>query len=224
MALGKKGVTVFMTVLLAVCLAGLERIKENGEAVRAEAGAAAGRVAITFDDGPYGETTEYLLDQLRERGVKASFFLIGRNIEGNEGLVEQMDLDGHLIGSHTFHHVKLTGLSTEEACREILETGEAISRITGKQVQYIRPPFGAWNRELEQAVDMIEVAWTVDPEDWKLEDPEEIARRVLAEVKDGDIILLHDVYRPSVEAALEIIDTLRAEGYEFVTADQLILD
>ena len=105
------------------------------------------KVALTFDDGPSMEYTPMLLEGLKERGVKASFFLIGCNIEkeGNKEIVKQMYEDGHLIGNHTFHHVELTSLSREQALIELKETSDLIEEITGETVEYVRPPFGSWS-------------------------------------------------------------------------------
>ena len=233
--MSKRGVTIFLTFLLAVCLVGMERVKtgREREALTAEAGQrpegeVSGNeeklVALTFDDGPHEGSTERLLAGLREREVKATFFLIGESIEGREELVKEMAEDGHLIGSHTFHHVQLTSLSLEEACGEITRTNEAITDVTGQPVEYIRPPYGSWNSRLECAVDLHEVGWTVDPRDWDVKNTETIVKRVLKEVKDGSIILLHDVYDTSVEAALQIVDELQAQGYTFVTVDRLLID
>lgn len=182
------------------------------------------RVALTFDDGPHPVYTKKLLDGLRERGVKATFFLIGENIEGNEKIIKQMDEDGHLIGNHTWSHVRLTSLSPEKACEEIKKTSDAVKSITGKNTEYIRPPFGAWNKNLECGFDMFFVLWSVDPLDWTTSNQDQIVEKVMSDVKDNDIILLHDWYESSVDAALRIVDLLQAEGYEFVTADELILE
>lgn len=242
--MGKREVTVLLTVLLAICLLGMERMRngEFEENIQADAGAESregqengieeGRgegedeklVALTFDDGPHAVYTEKLLDGLREREVKATFFLIGKSIEGKEEIVKQMAEDGHLIGSHTFHHVQLTKIPVEEACSEIIMTNEAIANATGKQVEYIRPPYGSWDSELECAINMKEVGWTVDPRDWDVKNTDTIVKRVLDKVEDGSIILLHDVYDTSVEAAFQIVDELKKEGYTFVTVDRLILD
>ena len=181
-------------------------------------------VAITFDDGPSKYWTEGLLDGLRERNVKATFFLIGENVEGNEHLVERMVAEGHLIGNHTYSHVQLTTISDEEACAEIEEANAVLSEAVGEGIHYIRPPFGSWQEDLDSLVDMQVVLWSVDPMDWKVQNTEIIVQRVLQEVEDGDIILLHDVYRESVEAALRIIDELQARGYEFVRVDEILLD
>ena len=181
-------------------------------------------VALTFDDGPSKYWTEGLLDGLKERDVKATFFLIGANVEGNEELVERMVAEGHLIGNHTYSHVQLTTISDEEACAEIDEANEVLSEAVGEGIHYIRPPFGSWQEDLDSLVDMQVVLWSVDPQDWKVQDTDAIVRAVLKKVKDGDIILLHDVYKESVEAALRIIDELKEQGYEFVRVDEVLLD
>lgn len=117
-------------------------------------------VALTFDDGPHGTYTAELLDGLKQRGVVASFFVLGEHIEGNEELVLRMKEEGHLIGNHTFSHVKLDTLNDEAACSEVRRTCEAIERITGEPVEYIRPPYGAYNEELECIINLDKVLWT----------------------------------------------------------------
>ncbi len=181
-------------------------------------------VAITFDDGPRRSTTTRLLDGLKERNVRATFFLMGKSIEGNEDIVERMKEDGHLIGNHTFNHVELTKLSDSKALEEIEKTNEAVSSITGTKPQYIRPPFGKISEHVKEEVDMECVLWSVDPVDWNTTDCCSVVNHVVNNAKNGDIILMHDIYDSSVTAALEIIDRLQAKGYVFVTVDQLLLD
>ncbi len=182
------------------------------------------RVAITFDDGPHPVYTPRLLDGLKERNVKAMFFLIGENIVGREHIVRRMAEEGHIIGNHTFHHVQLNCLNEEVACQEITSTNELIESIINKPIEFIRPPFGAWSSKKSCPVELFTILWNIDPLDWKDQNTDLIVQRVLSEVKDGSVILLHDVYDTSVEAAFRIIDALQAEGYEFVTADQFILN
>jgi len=181
------------------------------------------QIAITFDDGP-SVCTPALLDGLKERGVKATFFLVGENVETYPDIVKRIYEEGHLIGNHTYHHVEITKLSDEEAMYEINKTDELIAAITGQRVQYIRPPFGIWQRELENYLDVLPVMWTVDPLDWTTENIDEVVNKVVSQAKENDIILLHDCYKSSVEAALRIVDLLKAEGFEFVTVDKLILE
>ncbi len=183
-------------------------------------------IALTFDDGPDSVCTPMLLDGLKARGVKATFFLIGENIvkDGNQKIVKRMEEEGHLIGNHTYHHVDLSGLSREEAHQELALTDDLIREITGHETQIVRPPFGAFPDRMEEEINKLYVKWTVDPLDWMTQNSDEIVRRVVTETEENDIILLHDCYESSVKAALRIIDVLRGKGYEFVTADRLLLE
>ena len=182
------------------------------------------KIALTFDDGPHPIYTERLLDGLAERGVKAAFFLLGCNIEGNEEIVRRMAEEGHLVGNHTFYHVDITTLPQEEACAEIQDTSRKIMEITGEPVEYVRPPFGNWNKELECELMMIPVFWTLDTLDWSTRNTDLLVEQVVSEAEENDIILMHDSYDSTVKAALRIIDLLQAEGFEFVRADELILE
>lgn len=182
------------------------------------------QVALSFDDGPHAIYTEMLLDGLAERNVKAAFFVVGKNIAGNEELISRMYQEGHVIGNHTYDHVKLCELSDAEACEQIEKTNTLIRKITGTELEFVRPPFGEWNHDMECSFTMIPVLWDVDPLDWTTKNQPQIVQHVLREVKDGDIVLLHDYYESSVGAALQIVDELQKQGYEFVTIDQMILD
>lgn len=182
------------------------------------------KVALTFDDGPHSVYTKMLLDGLAERNVQVSFFVIGKNIPGNEDLIARMQKEGHLIGNHTYDHVKICGLSGEEACEQVEKTSALVRDITGEDTEFVRPPFGEWNKSMECSFTMIPVMWDVDPLDWTTKNKALIEQRVLEDVDSGDIILLHDYYESSVEAALELVDKLLEQGYEFVTVDELILE
>ena len=181
------------------------------------------RVALTFDDGPHRIYTKNLLDGLRERGVKATFFVVGENIPGNEDLIRQMETDGHLIGNHTYDHADISRLSDEENCRELQKTSDLVKEITGHGTAYVRPPFGNWKDTMDCRVTMISVKWTIDTLDWKSKNVEAIIGKVMQQVSDHDIILMHDYYETSVEAALQIVDRLQEKGYKFVTVEDLIL-
>ena len=213
-------------LLLILCTWG-QGLLDRGETAQADTGISgetmAPQIALTFDDGPT-IYTETLLEGLKERDVKASFFLLGRNIEGKEELVKTMYEDGHLIGNHTYNHVRLSKISREQAVEEIQSTSELIYEITGQYTSFIRPPYGEWSRELEYAVTMFPVLWSVDPLDWKTENADTVVQRVEKTVEEGDIILLHDGSESSVEAALRIIDDLTGEGYQFVTVEEMLLE
>ena len=182
------------------------------------------KIALTFDDGPSTAWTPALLDGLKERGVKATFFLIGENADKNPEIVKRMAEEGHLIGNHTYHHVELTKVPENEARLELADTSAVIVRITGKEPEYMRPPFGAWQRKLEQEIQMLPVLWTIDPLDWTTENQDEIVNKVVTEAGENDIILLHDCYKSSIEAGLRIVDILQEEGFVFVTVDELLLN
>lgn len=181
-------------------------------------------VALTFDDGPHELCTPQLLDGLKTRGVHATFFLMGENIAGNEALVRRMEEEGHLIGNHSYRHIQLTKAGEDAVCESIEMTEEIIAGITGNRPQYLRPPYGDWNEELECRMDMTTVFWTIDSLDWKLQNTRQIVQRVMKRVGNSDIILMHDIFPTSVESALQIVDTLQAEGYTFVTIDELMID
>ena len=182
------------------------------------------KIALTFDDGPEEGSTDVLLDGLKERGVKVTFFVIGNCAENNPELVKRMDEEGHLVGNHTYSHVDIAHMDDASAIEEIEKTNTIIKEIIGKPTEFVRPPFGAWQENLEQKMDVIPVMWTVDPLDWTTDNVDEIVNKVVTKTEDGDIILLHDCYLTSVQAAFRIIDLLSAQGYEFVTADELILN
>ncbi len=213
-------------VLMAYPVSALWESEEAGAEVKSEASSEIPpKVALTFDDGPSPEYTPLLLDGLRERNVKASFFVIGSNIEkeGGEEIIRRIYEEGHLIGNHTWHHVDLSDLSTEDAWKELEMTDSLIKAITGEETALVRPPFGEFPRSMEEP-DKLYVKWTVDSRDWVTKDTQEIVRKVVTDTEENDIILMHDCYETSVEAALQIIDTLSERGYEFVTVDRLLLE
>lgn len=178
-------------------------------------------VALTFDDGPRQDTTSVLLEGLEERGVQVTFFLIGEQIPGNEWLVEWMAEDGHQIGSHTFTHIKLQESSNDAIVQEINKTETLLRSVLGEGDFWLRPPYGLIDESQMALIQTPMVYWSVDPEDWKVLNTEKVVEHVCSHVQNGDIVLLHDFYPTSVAAALEIVDRLRAEGYEFVTVRDL---
>ncbi|MBD5135197.1 MAG: polysaccharide deacetylase family protein [Lachnospiraceae bacterium] len=178
------------------------------------------RIALTFDDGP-GKYTEELLDGLLERNVKATFFLIGKNAEMYPEIVKRIEQEGHIIGNHTYSHVKLTCISNEKAIEEIRKTNSIIENITGKKVEYIRPPFGNWTKKLENSVNMKPVFWSVDPRDWSVLNTDTVTCHIVNNTSEGDIVLMHDIFETSVDAAMNVVDILQQKGYEFVTVEDM---
>ena len=182
------------------------------------------QVAITFDDGPNPNYTVKLLDGLKKRGVKATFFLLGSEVEQYPEIVEAIHENGHLIGVHSYEHVNFGQIGDAAAVEQIDRTQEAIYDVTGEYAGYIRPPYGCWKKELDTEVPMIEVLWDVDPLDWATTDADTVVQRILSDVEDGSVILLHDASESSVQAALTTIDILQEQEYEFVTVEDLLLE
>jgi peptidoglycan/xylan/chitin deacetylase (PgdA/CDA1 family) len=179
-------------------------------------------IALTFDDGPNAVYTGTLLEGLKSRGVHATFFLIGKLIEGNEALVLQMKADGHQIGNHTWSHLDLRNASTCVANNELCRTDAALTSLLGPDTYWIRPPFGFITKAQQPCLAVPVVKWSLDSLDWKMQNTSQDAARILKNVKSGDIILMHDIFKQSVEAALQVVDTLQAEGYTFVTVKDLL--
>lgn len=178
-------------------------------------------VAITFDDGPRRDTTSLLLDGLLERVVAATFFVIGEQVPDHQDLLRRMKAEGHQIGNHTYSHVRLKTADDNTILEEIHKSETLIREAVGEGSYWLRPPYGLITARQAKLVKTPMIYWTVDSEDWKLLDAKKVADRVLETVQPGDVILLHDFYPTSVDAALEIIDQLLAQGYVFVTLEEL---
>lgn len=178
--------------------------------------------AITFDDGPRADTTGALLEGLMLREVPATFFLVGERIPGNEELVREMAAAGHQIGVHTYDHVLMTELSRAQYTEQVERTRAELEKILGPGDYWLRPPYGIVNQSVVEWADGPLILWSVDPEDWKDGNVERIVAEVTGRVRDGDIILMHDIYNTSVDAALQIVDRLLEQGYCFVTVEQLM--
>lgn len=206
---------------LVPVLSGKEQIRQADNPVQVEVGDPP-LVALTFDDGPRNKTTGPLLDGLALREVPATFFLVGSRIAGSEELIRRMKAEGHQIGVHTYDHVIVTDLSREDFDLQVGKTRALLTNILGEGDYWLRPPYGIVDASVEQWCDCPLILWSVDPEDWKDEDVDRIVASVLEHVQDGDIILMHDIFPSSVEAALRIVDALLARGYCFVTVEQLM--
>ena len=180
-------------------------------------------IALTFDDGPHPIYTQQLLDGLKQREVKVTFFLLGCHCEAYPDLVRKIAEDGHLIGNHTYNHIQLMDDNHHLFLEELEKTNILIQELTGQIVEYVRPPFGIWNRKIESKCDLLPVFWSIDPLDWCSGNAQNVAYRIVSKARENAIILLHDEYESSVEAALMAIDLLQEEGYRFVTVEELLL-
>lgn len=179
-------------------------------------------VALTFDDGPSKRYTGSILDALKENGASATFFVLGSNAQRNPDILQRMVLEGNEIGNHTFSHKQLTTLSKERIEDEIIATQESIYSITHTYPDLIRPPYGSKNDRVLQCTQGKQiVTWTMDTLDWKKRDTKAIVEYVEQNVKNGDIILLHDVYDTTAQAAVILIPKLKEMGYQLVTVSDL---
>ena len=192
----------------------------SGDAVTAYNAVTPRYIALTFDDGPHAETTEALLDGLQERGAHATFFLIGEQIEGMEYLVERMRDEGHQVGNHTDTHVRLDR-NSQSGLQEIARADAVLQQVLGPGDYWLRPPWGFVSSTVKQSVDVPLIYWSVDTQDWSVLNADTVARRIIQNAQNGDIVLLHDPYPTSVKAALSAIDALSSQGYQFVTVEEL---
>jgi peptidoglycan/xylan/chitin deacetylase (PgdA/CDA1 family) len=185
-----------------------------------------GYLALTFDDGPLGASTARLLDGLKDRGVHATFFVCNYRLAEYPNIIPRYKEEGHELGNHGAAHAVITRLSASEADAEIDATNETILNRLGSAPRFFRPPGGIYSDSVLARLEersMSCILWSVDPKDWLFRDAEKVASEILAAARDGDIILLHDVYSSSVDAAFEIIDALEAKGYKFLTVSDLAL-
>ena len=213
--------------LLAILMT-LICVRQNttSEAAQADAAAAIPEcqkyIALTFDDGPRKGTTDRLLDGLRERGASATFFLVGEEAAANLELVKRMKAEGHQIGNHTWSHVRLENALQDTVQQEIRKTEELLTEVLGPSEYWLRPPYGLISPGTEKEIKTPMVKWSVDPRDWESRDTAKVVKAVLKDAKPNSIVLLHDIYPTSVDAALKIVDTLQKEGYSFVTVEELL--
>ena len=178
--------------------------------------------ALTFDDGPSGKYTRQLLDGLYDRGVKATFFLCGYRIRQYPEITRRIHEEGHEIGCHGYSHKNMKAMSRRDIAAEIADTQALLPQ--GCVPKLLRPPGGFCSdavRQVAQVRSLAIVSWSVDPQDWATRDTAAIETAVLKNIRDGDIILLHDMSASSVQAALDIVDTLIEENFEFVTVSEL---
>ncbi len=217
-----KGILIAVLVLTAaIVLSHLISFHEKSYIVEPSSKSSK-QIAFTFDDGP-GEYTEQLLEGLRERDAKVSFFLLGSRAEQYPELVAAMYADGHLIGNHTYSHVNLRKSSKAEVREQLEKTNTIIEKITGERPEFMRPPYGAYSGLTLERIDEIAVLWSMCPKDWENEDDVDyICNYIVEHAKDGQIVLLHDRRPATVPAVLKAMDILKEEGYEFVRADELL--
>lgn len=183
-------------------------------------------IAMTFDDGPNPETTPRLLKMLEQRGIKATFFVLGSRAVASPNIIKQMIAQGHEVANHSWDHPQLPKIPVAAADKQIADTNAVIEQITGLKIHNVRPPYGAMTpalrAHLREKFGSTFIYWSVDPLDWKDRNPTIIHDRILKNVHPGAIILSHDIHPTTVDAMPKTLDDLIAKGYKFVTVSQLI--
>ncbi len=184
-------------------------------------------LAITFDDGPHPQNTPRLLGMLRERNIKATFFVVGTLAKEYPGIIRAILADGHEIGNHSLTHpLNMPRLSDEKIRHEIGATADALLNIAGYRSRLFRPPGGATNARMKQwfydEYGLCTILWSVDPNDWKRPGVSVVTQRLVNGAHPGAILLCHDLHAPTVDAMPGTLDALLAKGYHFVTVSQLL--
>lgn len=178
-------------------------------------------IALTFDDGPNKNTTIPILDALKEYDGAATFFVLGNRVSNNVDILERMLKEGSEIGNHSYNHKELTKLSSEELMEQIINTQDAVIDSTNIEPKLMRPTYGSYDDKLKTTVEMPLILWSVDTLDWKSRDSKKVTQHVLENVKDGDIILMHDIYDSTAEAVKSLVPELIDMGYQLVTVSEL---
>lgn len=183
-------------------------------------------LALTFDDGPHPTNTPRLLDILKERNVKATFYVVGTNARSYPTILRRMIADGHEIANHTVTHGNLTKMSESGVRKEITDARDAIIAATGVAPRTFRPPYGAITSAqkawIRKEFGYPSILWSVDPMDWKRPGSSVVAQRLVSAARPGGILLVHDIHAPTIDAIPTAVDQLLAKGFQFVTVTELI--
>ena len=182
--------------------------------------------AMTFDDGPQPQNTPRLLDMLRARNIKATFYVVGSNVDLYPQVVRRTVAEGHEIGNHSYTHRLFSKMSDSQIREELTRTRDAVVRAAGVQPRTLRPPYGGmlqrqreWvNTEFGYPI----ILWSVDPLDWKRPGAATVCARILSATTAGSIVLAHDLHAQTVDAMPATLDGLLQKGYKFVTVSQLL--
>lgn len=177
-------------------------------------------LAITFDDGP-SQNTKHLLDELQKKNARVTFFVLGNRVSSYVDTIRREYEEGHLVASHTYSHLNLLKLPDAALEREITGSSDAIKNVLGEAPIYIRPPYGSINDRIKSQSSMYTILWNIDTQDWKNRNSDMVYQTIVNNAKDGSVVLLHDLYASSVDGALRAIDTLKEQGYAFVTIEEM---
>ncbi len=178
------------------------------------------KVAFTFDDGPTSYTLE-IMDALDEFDAGATFFLVGYNVKRNPGILSEIHKRGYEIANHTIDHSRLTTFTCEKSRAKLQENSDLIFSIIGERPKLFRPPYGAIDDRILECIDEPVIMWSVDPRDWESRNTEEVVFHILENLKDGDVVLFHDLYPSTVDAIKILLPILYDDDFELVTVSEL---
>jgi len=183
-------------------------------------------IAMTFDDGPHATNTPRLLDMLKQRGIKATFFVVGQCAAEYPDIMKRIVAEGHEIANHSWSHPLLSKMGEGGVTDQLQRTHDVIVQTTGVTPKIMRPPYGGFTKNqmawANQKWDYKVILWDVDPLDWKVRNAESVKSKILAGTVNGSIILSHDIHKTTVDAMPETLDGLTARGFKFVTVSELI--
>lgn len=181
-------------------------------------------IALTFDDGPNGSNTPRILNRLEQVGGRATFFVLGNLVPGREYLLQRMVADGCEIGAHTWNHETLTKLTPDGVASTLNRTCDTIQGACGVRPVSMRPPGGGYNASVLSTVGSLGLSayyWSIDTRDWEHKNAAKTIDHVLSNVRDGDIVLMHDIWTPTADACDVLIPELANRGYQLVTVSEL---
>lgn len=177
-------------------------------------------VALTFDDGPYDRVTNRIVKVLAKHDSRATFFVVGNRVERYADTMKNAYNKGNQIATHTFDHGDLSKMKKKQIRRELKRAFRVMKKINGENPTMLRPPYGNVNDKMRQTIRIPMIYWNVDTEDWASRNKDKILSRCKS-IKDGDIVLMHDLY-PSTAAAVEkLVPKLRKKGFQLVTVEEL---
>lgn len=183
-------------------------------------------IMITFDDGPHSQLTPRLLDILKEKKIRVTFFVLGSKAINHPELLKRMVNEGHEVANHGWHHVVMSKISRPQLTQQLRQTATTVSDATKKSTVVMRPPFGNTNAQINEFIksneSMTVVLWSLDSKDWETKEPTAVAKQIIDNAQPGDIILCHDIHPHTVDAMPQVIDKLQAKGYEFLTLSEVM--
>ncbi|WP_294144100.1 polysaccharide deacetylase family protein [uncultured Clostridium sp.] len=178
-------------------------------------------VALTFDDGPYAPVGNRIMDSLEQNNGRATFFVVGNRVASYKTEIKRMHDNGHEIGNHTYEHKYLNKLDAAQIRSQIERGNQAVAAVTGESPALVRLPGGSKNNTVLANINQPIIMWNIDTLDWKTKNASKTIQSVLGSVKDGDIVLMHELYTASGDAAVALIPALRERGYQLVTVSEL---